>query len=319
MRKVLKYIFIVLLSAFLIVPFLIPHQTSGTQTKEQALELVPELNPNFVELAGIDIHYEIAGNVDSDKLIVLLHGFGASTFSWHKVIEDLSSEAMVIAYDRPAFGFSDRPTNWNEFNPYSLEGQLIILDELIQYFGEGKKVTLIGHSAGGRIAAEYEVTYPQKIENLILLAPALSSSGGTPNWLSWLFKVPQINQLGPYLVEGIASSGLALLERSYFDPNLITDEIKNGYTTPLNIFGWERAFWEFTKAQQSSEFDVSRITSNTFFLTGDSDTVVPTADTVKNYQLISNNSELRVIQNSGHLPNEENPQEFVEAVLQFIK
>lgn len=319
MIKVFKYGFILLLSAFLIVPFLIPHQTSGTQTKEQALELVPQLTPNFVKLAGIDIHYEIAGDIDSENLIVLLHGFGASTFSWHKVIQDLSQEALVIAYDRPAFGFSERPAEWNQINPYGLEGQLIILDELIQQFGADKEITLVGHSAGGRIAAEYEVAYPQKIENLILLAPALSSAGGTPNWLSWLFKVPQINELGPYLVEGIATSGLALLDRSYFDSNLITDEIKNGYTAPLNIFGWERAFWEFTKAQQSSEFDVSRITSTTFFITGDSDTVVPTDETVKNYQLISNNSKLRVIKNSGHLPNEENPREFVEAVLQFIK
>lgn len=319
MKKFFKYFFIILISALLIVPFLIPYQTSGTMTKEQALEMVPELKPNFVKLAGVDIHYEIAGDVDSNKLIVLLHGFGASTFSWHQIINDLAENALVIAYDRPAFGFSERPTSWSGVNPYSLEGQILILDDLINQFGRAKKITLVGHSAGGRIAAEYEIRNSEKVENLILLAPALSSAGGTSALLSWLFKIPQINQLGPILVSGIASSGLSLLERSYFDPNLITEETINGYTAPLNIFGWERAFWDFTRAQKSYDFDVSRIKSNTFFITGDTDTVVPTENTIENYQKISSISEILIIKNSGHVPNEENPKELIEAIKNFLK
>ena len=48
---------------------------------------------------------------------ILLHGFGASTFSWREVMAPLAEAGQVIAYDRPGFGLTERPLTWEGVNP----------------------------------------------------------------------------------------------------------------------------------------------------------------------------------------------------------
>ncbi len=56
------------------------------------------------------MHYKKYG--DGEKVFILLHGFGASLFSWREIVEPLSQYGTVIAYDRPAFGLTERPMQW---------------------------------------------------------------------------------------------------------------------------------------------------------------------------------------------------------------
>jgi Lysophospholipase len=156
MKKFFKWFGLSLLAALLIGPFLIPVNTSGTLTYQQAAAEIWNGKSKWVELASHEVHYVEAGDPDSDRLIVLMHGFGASAYSYRAVLEPLASLGHVIAYDRAAFGFTQRPTTWDT-NPYGSEGQLQVLDELIAKFGVGKEVFVVGHSAGGNLAASYAV------------------------------------------------------------------------------------------------------------------------------------------------------------------
>ena len=318
MRKTLKRVSIALAAVLLIGPFFIPVNTSGTLTKEEAAKSVWGAKSNWVELAGHEVHYVTAGDPNSDRLIVLLHGFGASAFSYKEVLEPLSELGYVIAYDRAAFGFSARPTKW-EINPYGTPGQLQVLDGLIEKFGQNKNVYLVGHSAGGSIAASYAIENQEKLSGLVLFAPAVLTSGGAPSWLNWIFSIPQINHIGPKLVSTIATSGIDILYSRYFDRNKVTQETLNGYTAPLKIAGWEKAFWEFNKAPRDNSVGdrLAEIAIPTLVITGDSDKIVKTEDSIKVSQLISG-SELVVIPQTGHLPNEEKPAEFAAAITKFI-
>lgn len=302
----------------LVGPFLIPVSTTGIYTKEQAAENLWGGKSNFVELAGHEVHYVTSGDPESERLIVLLHGFGASAFSYKDVIEPLGELGYVIAYDRAAFGFTERPTSW-ETNPYGIDGQLQVLDELIATFGTNKEVFVLGHSAGGNIAAAYAVDNQEKLAGVILFAPAVLTTGGAPSFLNFIFEIPQFNHVGPLLVSTIATSGLDILYESYYDQDLITDEVLAGYTAPLKVAGWEKAFWEFNKAPRNSGVGarLEEIKIPTLVITGDSDTIVPTYDSVMVSEKIEN-SKLVKISQTGHLPNEEKPEEFASAVIQFI-
>ena len=302
----------------LVGPFLIPVSTTGIYTKEQAAENLWGGKSNFVELAGHEVHYVTSGDPESERLIVLLHGFGASAFSYKDVIEPLGELGYVIAYDRAAFGFTERPTSW-ETNPYGIDGQLQVLDELIATFGTNKEVFVLGHSAGGNIAAAYAVDNQEKLAGVILFAPAVLTTGGAPSFLNFIFEIPQFNHVGPLLVSTIATSGLDILYESYYDQDLITDEVLAGYTAPLKVAGWEKAFWEFNKAPRNSGVGarLEEIKIPTLVITGDSDTIVPTYDSVMVSERIEN-SKLVKISQTGHLPNEEKPEEFASAVIQFI-
>ena len=318
MRKTLKRVSVALAAVLLIGPFFIPIKTSGTLTKEDAAKTVWAEQSNWIELAGHEIHYVTAGDPNSDRLIVLLHGFGASAFSYKEVLEPLSELGYVIAYDRAAFGFSERPTKW-EINPYGTPGQLQVLDGLIEEFGQNKNVYLVGHSAGGSIAASYAIENQEKLSGLVLFAPAVLTSGGAPSWLNWIFSIPQINHVGPKLVSTIATSGLNILYSSYYDENKVTQETLTAYTAPLKIAGWEKAFWEFNKAPRDTSVSdrLAEILIPTLVITGDTDRIVSPQDSEKVSQLISG-SQLVVIPQTGHLPNEEKPTEFAKAITEFI-
>jgi pimeloyl-ACP methyl ester carboxylesterase len=301
--------------SFLIVPLVIPETSSGTLTNIEAAGPQAE----FESLAGLSVHIEKAvyagKSNETAPLIVLMHGFGASTYSWREVIEPLTEYGDVIAYDRPGFGFTERPTEWDGVNPYGFEGNFKLLDDLIAKFGDGRDVVLVGHSAGGQLAAEYARLNPTKVQALILVDPAILTTGGGPVGLEWLYEIPQIKKLGPILVSSIATSGMDLLRESYFDQSQLTDEVLEGYQAPLKVKGWEGGFWNFATAPRANDLaeNLSDLKLPTLLITGSNDTVVPTSDTVKLETLIPN-SVLEIIQHSAHLPQEEKPDEFMSAI-----
>ena len=316
--KILARIGLVLLALFLIVPFLVPVETTGTRTYKE----VAGAEATFATAQGVEIFYEKTEFVcQEDKdcsnppVIFLMHGFGANTFSFREIVEPLSQLGEVIAYDRPGFGLSQRPTSWEGENPYGSTGQDLILDELIESFATGRDVILVGHSAGGTLAAQYVVDNKDAIQGLILISPAVLTTGGSPSWLNWIFSIPQIDHLGPLLVSSIASSGMDLLNESWFNPELITEEVKTGYREPLEVIGWEEGFWEFNRAPRT--FDVKdrldEITVPTLLITGEKDTVVATKDTEALATMIQN-SVLFVIPQSGHLAQEETPEDTMKAI-----
>lgn len=304
--------------AFLIVPFLVPVETTGTMTEREAAGA----GARFVEVGGLSVHVETAaytGDGADPPVIVLLHGFGASTFSWREVIEPVAALGDVVAYDRPAFGFTERPTDWEGENPYGVPGNLALLDAVLERFADARDVILVGHSAGGLIAGEFARLHPDRIDALVLVAPAVLTTGGVPAWLAPVLAVPQIDRLGPLLVQGIASSGEQLLERSFVDPAAVTDAVRAGYRAPLTVIGWEAGLWRFTTAPRDNGLadGLDEVTVPTLLITGDADTVVPTADTERLATLMPA-AELVVIARTGHLPQEEAPEQFVAALLDWF-
>ena len=314
-RKIMTYALLAGVLSFLIVPLFIPESSSGSKTNVEAAGNKAE----FAQLSGVSVHIESSayqGGCECEPpLIVLMHGFGASTFSWREVLEPLSTFGEVIAYDRPAFGFTERPTKWSGVNPYGFEGNFKLLDALIEKFGQDRKVILVGHSAGGQLAAEFARLNPSKVNSLILVDPAILTTGGSPEGLDWLYSIPQIQKLGPVLVSSIATSGDELLRESFYDKANLTEAVYSGYHAPLQVWGWEKAFWNFATAPRTNQLadNLGSIEQPTLLITGEHDTVVPTADTVKLETLIQD-SVLELIPNSAHLPQEEEPELFMQAI-----
>jgi pimeloyl-ACP methyl ester carboxylesterase len=290
--------------------------TSGTTTYRDAAEN----SATFVRIDGVDVHVvekAYAGPpVEGDvPVFVLMHGFGASTFSWRDVVTPLSQLGDVIAYDRPGFGFSERPTAWTETNPYSTDGQMEMLTGIVAKFAKDRPVVLVGHSAGGQLAAEFALRHPESVNALVLVDPAILTTGGAPDWALPALSFPPVDRLAPLLVPAIAAAGDALLRQSFVDQSLITPEVYAGYHAPQTVIGWERGFWEFTKAPHgaSEPAMLGQLTMPVLLITGAEDTVVPTSDTVLLHDMIPG-SILVIIDDAGHLPQEERPRQFVEAI-----
>ena len=102
----------------------------------------------FMDIDGIEVHYQSLGQ--GQPVFLLLHGFAASVFTWREALRPLSEIGRVIAYDRPAFGLTERPMpeDWQGKNPYSIESQDQLLIRLMDKL-EIEETILVGHSAGG--------------------------------------------------------------------------------------------------------------------------------------------------------------------------
>lgn len=315
--RILLFFLIAVIAVLLIGPLLIP--IPPLEDTRPARELA-DRDSLFIEVKGIEVHYKRMGQ--GEPVLMMLHGFGASTFSWREVMRPLSQYGTVIAYDRPAFGLSERPLpgEWSGENPYTLDAQVNLLFGLMDELGFEQAI-LIGNSAGGTVATAAALREPSRVQGLILVDAAIYAGGGAPGWIRPLLNTPQLDRLGPWFVRSLAGEqGTAFLQSAWHDPGKITAEITAGYRKPLQVENWDVALWEFTKASRNRDFSaqLGSITQPVLVITGDDDRIVPTEDSVRLAGDLPE-AKLVIISASGHLPHEEQPEAFVSAVVEFLQ
>lgn len=316
LRLTLIFFALLLLSA-LVVPLIVP---------VPELETVPvrRLAPTegrFAEVGGTDLYYTRTGS--APPTLLLLHGFGSSTLSWRKVAEPLSAEAEVIAFDRPGFGFTERPAVidgavTDARNPYTPPAQLELTRGLLDALSVPRAV-LVGHAAGGAVAAQFALAYPERVAGLILVDPVLRSSGPS-GLLRGLFNTPQAARAGPLIMRQFAEEpGLELLRQSYADPSRLTDADIAGFRRPLRADNWDTALWEVTKAGRPTDLfpRLAELGVPTLVVSGAADSVVPPEEHKRAAESIPG-AAIRVLAGCGHAPHEECPQKFWGAVTPWL-
>ncbi|XP_065870963.1 uncharacterized protein [Euphorbia lathyris] len=154
-------------------------------------KLLADSDSCFCEFKGVQIHHKLYSAEskahDSSQLgkigfpIILLHGFGASLFSWSRTMKRLAeiTASKVLAFDRPAFGLTSRVEHSSSatgdskaLNPYSVAFSVLATLYFIDFL-TAEKAILVGHSAGSLLAVNSYFEAPERIAALILVAPAI--------------------------------------------------------------------------------------------------------------------------------------------------
>jgi pimeloyl-ACP methyl ester carboxylesterase len=122
----------------------------------------PQQTPALKEVLvfGQSMRYLEAG---TGPTIILLHGLGGSTDNWMYTIGPLAQQFRVIVPDQIGFGRSARPVINYRIRTY--------VDFLEQFYKvlNIERATLVGNSMGGWIAAAFTVSFPEKVERLVLV------------------------------------------------------------------------------------------------------------------------------------------------------
>lgn len=272
----------------------------------------------LVEIDGVKVRYQVKG--DEGGWVILLHGFGASIFSWRTVIDDLSKSNRVLAVDLPGFGLTERAKPWAPgYNQYTVDGAATLVLRLMDKLGISEAIFL-GHSAGGGLALFIALQHPDRVKALVLEAPAWRAREKSI-WERILFSLPIISdKLGPLLIRSYIPKFEGVLRSAFYDKSLLTEEVIEGYKHPLKARNWDKGLYWYMKYYQLPNLEplLGDLRKPILIIHGIYDNIVDPQSSRELGALLSS-STLVEIDECGHIPHEEKPAEFLRAVSGFIQ
>jgi len=273
----------------------------------------------LVDVDGLEVHLVEAGpstGADGAPAVMLAHHFYGSVATWRHVLPELASGARVVAHDRPGFGLTERPVVARGGpNPYTRAEQARLGWRVLDRLGIGEAV-LVGCSAGGTHVLEMYAREPDRVKGLVLLSPAITGDVGAPPALRPLLRSPQVRRIAPRVVERLVDDvPRERVERSWHDPSRLTDEDVDAYRRLVRVEGWARGLWESMIAEPPPDLRavLRRIDVPTVVVAGRSDRTIAAHFNARTARSIPG-AELVLLDDCGHLPQEERPEAVVAAV-----
>jgi pimeloyl-ACP methyl ester carboxylesterase len=269
----------------------------------------------FVDVDGIRVHYQEAGDPKAPA-VVLIHGFASSTLVWSKVFLQFAAAGYrVIAPDLLGYGYSAKPRN----GEYTIAGQAKLLTGLLDTLGIPRAI-FIGSSYGGAVAATCALDYPDRVEKLILVG-AVNNNRPLEFMLMRLFGSRVVGDVVSPLLIGSRRLLRRRMKGVYDRHAWVLDERRvDARHLPLRAASTHRAIIRTVRGWNAERIskDAHLITQPTLLLWGENDREIPLADGERLHAEIPG-SRLIVFLECGHLPHEEYPEAFINAVIEFVK
>jgi pimeloyl-ACP methyl ester carboxylesterase len=138
--------------------------------------------PSLISVNGVVLEVFEAGQQNTEKPIVLCHGFPEHAFSWRNQVPALVAAGYhVIIPNQRGYGNSSSPTEVNEYDIEHLTGDLVAL---LDYFGY-EDATFVGHDWGANVVWNLALLHPKRVNKLINLALPYQERGEMP-WIEFM-------------------------------------------------------------------------------------------------------------------------------------
>ena len=284
--------------------------------EEQAGKVPHAERSRFVEVDGVRVHYQEAGEEGATP-VVLIHGFCASTFVWSDVFLQIAEMGFrVVVPDLVGFGFTEKPPRFD----YTFEAQARAVVGLTEKLGI-ERAALVGSSYGGAVAAVCALDYPERVSRLVLVG-AVSNDGVKRQGLLRLAASPVMGDvLSPILLDSPRLMRWRM-SKVYAPENarLFAGERMEAHHRTLRSSQAHAAVLRTLRRWDAGRIlaEAPRITQPTLLVWGEHDRDIPLSEGERLHALIPN-SRLVVFENCGHLPQEERPEEFAGLVAGFCK
>jgi pimeloyl-ACP methyl ester carboxylesterase len=265
--------------------------------------------------SSVSLYREIHG---AGPPVIMLHGFGGNTYTWRRLSPVLSSRYQTWLIDLKGFGQSPKP----EDGRYSLTDQADLVYQLILEH-DLDRVILAGHSMGGGVALQTALklreNQPGRLSRLILI-DTVSYPQELPGFIAVL-RTPVLSSLVLYLVPDTLKVR-KILKLAYFDHTKIKEADVAAYAAPLAADGAKYALRQTARQILPENLDemVSRygnLEVPTLIIWGRQDRIIPAENGARLHRDLKN-SRLAIIEDCGHNPHEEKPEEVIAAVNNFL-
>lgn len=281
-----------------------------------------------VQVGGVRLHAAESGA--GDPPFILLHGLGWESAVWHEALPRLASARRAIALDLPGHGASDAPDG--PYSPQWLAGS-------VRAFMDAQgidRAILVGNSLGGLTAIALAAAWPERVEALAAVNPALPNEGAPSDRRTILnYAAIVAPGIGRLYVERQWGRDPALIveERialNFVDPARLSEDIRlrlledaqRRGRSPELLRALRRAtrslVWTLTARRERTWSWVRALRVPTVFIWGEGDRQLPVAIGHRAVGLVAG-SHLLVIDDAGHAPHAERPDAFTDALLSFVR
>jgi pimeloyl-ACP methyl ester carboxylesterase len=271
-----------------------------------------------LDLHGNRLEYRTAGE---GPVILLVHGITSDSSIWERVMPGLARTQTVIAPDLPGHGRSDKPKG-----DYSLGAHACCLRDLLLGLGH-QHATLVGHSLGGGIAMQFSYQFPDLCDRLVLV-----DSGGLGREVSVLLRAASLPG-SEFVLPVLAASRLldagarvgGLLDRVGLKLGTDLEQMARGHTT-LSDAASRSAFLHTLRAVVDPSGQRIDATNRLYLaellplllIWGERDSIIPVSHARAAHARLPS-SRLEVLGRSGHFPQLDEPECFLEVLLDFIE
>ena len=251
---------------------------------------------------------------------LLIHGIGDSSDTWRPVMEQLAEHHTVIAPDLLGHGRSEKPRA-----DYSIAAYANGMRDLLSVL-DIDRVTVVGHSLGGGVAAQFAYQFPERCERLVLVG-----SGGVGRSVSPLLRlaaIPGVEALMPLFglppvkaFSRFAADVLRLVDtalgRDAEEVLAVFDSLPDT-TARQAILRTLRSGVDW-RGQVITMLDRAYLAEGmpTLIIWGRRDAVIPLGHGRLAHAAMPG-SELEIFDEAGHFPHHTDPKRFIQLVADFV-
>jgi pimeloyl-ACP methyl ester carboxylesterase len=261
--------------------------------------------------------YQLKGP-SAGPLVVLVSGFAIPSYIWDPTFKALTSRGyQVLRFDPLGRGCSARPRA-----TYKMDLFVEQLNELTTSLGIEKPFQLFGSSMGAAISVSFASKYPQKVDKLILSGPV-----GLDQPLPLEGKILAF----PVVGEAVFYSATRPILKDHVKENLLHPErfpeVFSQLYAQARISGFQRAMLstlrntltrDFSADYQSAGIMGDLSLRHVLVLWGREDKMTP-IDLAPRLHTLLPSAELHFIEESGHLPNYEQPKVTESLIIDFLE
>ncbi len=254
------------------------------------------------------------------ETLVLLHGFGASGYTFRRIVPRLARRYRVITVDLKGHGRSDKPFDEN----YSPHDHAVLIYWFLRAYGL-ERVTLVGHSFGGQVALNLALLIkrydPGRIRRLVLMnAPAFPQTFTTA---MRLLRKPVLPYVALTLIPREIPIAISLLTETVGLGQPVTRQDIDIYSQPYADAGARHAIIQ--TARQIVPRDADRLIRRypdmnkpTLVIWCREDHVVP-LDSGRRLVRSLPRARLKVLSQCEHIPPEQRPRAVAQAIRGFVR
>lgn len=256
------------------------------------------------------------------EVIVFIHGFPTSGYTWRHILPILSAKHRCITLDLPGLGDS----TWSTKTDFSSHAQAGYVTEVLNKKGI-TRFSLVAHNSGATVARIIAINKPDQVKNLILFNTEIPNH--RPPWIPFYQKTGLLPFMPGLIRKALKQQWFVessmVFKEAYSDKSMLNNPDNIQYYLKPIIASKEKTIGTFKylkgidwEAVDNFKKTHKEINANVLMIWGEDDKTFPMSLALEMKNQFASNCYFHTIPNASLLPHEEKPEEVCNIIVDFL-